>query len=229
MILRESVSHRQGIPWNSPYWQGNAAWLTNCFLIPGHLQNLAREPVNDIHGRAQYFAGGDLVDSRYEPWDSQIRIVHGYVLAEQPQLLQQPWVKDIVNGECHQNLRDHSGYGRWGRCVSGYSPDEDDQLAMRGGHRGMQIHYERVSSNESGSLSWWLKGSSQRSRGSSVTQWTHSDSSKWHARSWSSSASRSPSADRCGKHRHQSPPWPKPPMFSGKEGEWTHSYFSSTK
>ena len=208
-----------------PTLTGNASRSTNPFVTPRHSQEPVRESVSETTGRTQYFAGGDLLDSRYEPWDSWTRRVHGYVSVEQPQ--PQPWVKDIVSGECHQDLRDHPGYGRWGRCVSGYRADESDESVVRGGHRGMQIHDEGVSSDESGSLSRQSRGSSQRSRASRVIQRTPRDSSWWRERS--SSANRSPSADRSDRRRHQSPPLPKPPVFSGKEGEWNSFIFQFRK
>ena len=208
-----------------PTLTGNASRSTNPFVTPRHSQEPVRESVNETTGRTQYFAGGDLLDSRYEPWDSWTRRVHGDVLVEQPQ--PQPWVKDIVSGECHQDLRDHPGYGRWGRCISGYRVDEGDESVVRGGHRGMQIHDEGVSSDESGSLSRQSRGSSQRSRASRVIQLTPRDSSWWRERS--SSANRSPSADRSDRRRHQSPPLPKPPVFSGKEGEWNSFIFQFRK
>ena len=208
-----------------PTLTGNASRSTNPFVTPRHSQEPVRESVNETTGRTQYFAGGDLLDSRYEPWDSWTRRVHGDVSVEQPQ--PQPWVKDIVSGECHQDLRDHPGYGRWGRCISGYRADDGDESVVRGGHRGMQIHDEGVSSDESGSLSRQSRGSSQRSRASRVIQRTPRDSSWWRERS--SSANRSPSADRSDRHRHQSPPLPKPPVFSGKEGEWKSFIFQFRK
>ena len=145
---------RESLAWGSmgrPTLTENASRSTNPFVTPRHSQEPVRESVSEITGRAHYFAGGDLLDSRYEPWDSWTRRVHGYVSVEQPQ--PHSWVKDIVSGECHQNLRDHPGYGRWGRCISGYRADEDEESAVSGGHRGMQINDEGVSSDESGSLS----------------------------------------------------------------------------
>ena len=201
----------------------NASRSTNPFVTPRHSQEPVRESVSEITGRTQYFAAGDVLDFRYEPCDSWTRRVHGCVSVEQPQ--PQPWVKDIVSGEFHQNLRDHPGYGRWGRCVSGYRADKDDESAVRGGHRGMQIHDEGVPSDESCSLSRQSRGSSQRSKASRVTM----NSSWWPERSWSSSANRSPSANRSGRHIHQSPPLPKPPVFSGKEGELNSFIFQFRK
>ena len=63
-----------------PTLTGNASRSTNPFVTPRHSQEPVRESVSETTGRTQYFAGGDLLDSRYEPWDSWTRRVHGYVL-----------------------------------------------------------------------------------------------------------------------------------------------------
>ena len=176
----------------------------------------------------QYFAGGRLVDSGYGPMDSwNIRVPAQVEQSIQPQL--QPRMQDYARAVGYRDERDSDGYGWWGQCASSYRIGNGDQSSLMEDWRQTPGQNEEASSDERSSDSRQSRRSSQRNRASRDTQQTHSDSSGWRARSLSSLSCRSPSTDRSGRHRHQSPPFTKPPVFSGKEGEWDSFIFQFHK
>ena len=155
-------------------------------------------------------------------------------LPQQPQLMltqqppPQPWVPDLASVQGQYDLRDVTGVGKWGQCVSGYVVG-DERPAVRRGHRGTLTRSEYAPSEESDVTSTHSRKSHNgrvSSRGTLCTRWS---SSRWRRRSSSSSSSRSPSTGAAARRRHKSPPLPKPQVFSGKKAEWNGFIFQFRK
>ena len=169
-------------------------------------------------GDDQYFSGGVLEnDSGHGAWDSWTRGISPHILPEQPQ----PLVPDLVSTVGHCDVRDTTGYGRWGHM--------DEQSAVIEDQRGRQTHGEAISSDEIGSDSRLSRRSSQTSASFRVAQRLKRGSSWWRLRSHSSSASRSPSPRPSSRRRHKSPPFPKLQVFSGERSEWNAFIFQFMK
>ena len=169
-------------------------------------------------GGDQYFSGGVLEDdSGYGARDSWTKGISAHILPEQPQ----PWVPDFVSIVGHCDVRDTTGYGRWGHM--------DEQSAVREDQRGRHAHGETISSDEIGSDSRLSRRSSRTSALFRVAQRLKRGSSWWRLRSHSSSASRSPSPRPSSRHRHKSPPLPKLQVFSGKRSECNAFIFQFKK
>ena len=153
---------------------------------------------------------------------------------QQPQLMlpqqppPQPWVPDLASVQGQYDLRDVTGVGRWGQCVSGYVVG-DERPAVRRGHRGTLTRSEYAPSEESDVTSRQSRKSHNGRVSSRGTLRTRRSSSRWQRRSSSSSSSRSPSTGAAARRRHKSPPLPKPQVFSGKKGEWNGFIFQFRK
>ena len=169
-------------------------------------------------GDDQYFSDGVREnESGHEAWDSWTRGISPHILPEQLQ----PLVPDLVSTVGHCDVRDTTGYGRWGHM--------DEQSAVREDQRGRQTHGEAISSDEIGSDSRLSRRSSRTNAPFRVAQRLKRGSSWWRLRSHSSSASRSPSPRPSSRRRHKSPPFPKLQVFSGKRSEWNAFIFQFMK
>ena len=155
-------------------------------------------------------------------------------LPQQPQLMlpqqppPQPWVPDLASVQGQYDLRDVTGVGKWGQCVSGYVVG-DERPAVRRGHRGTLTRSEYAPSEESDVTFRHSRKSHNGRVSSRGTLRTRRSSSRWRRRSSSSSSSRSPSTGAAARHQHKSPPLPKPQVFSCKKENGMASFFSSGK